>query len=210
VIEYPSIMNSSKAPRKSCIAFDKLDGSNFRAKFTQKQGFSTFGTRTQLIDETSEFWGDMVYQFRRTLEEPLTRLFKGSKDFRDQREIIVFGEYFGDSSFAGRHEDEPRRIVVFDVLVGHKQRKFLLPQEFLKVIAPLVPTPRVVCSGNLGPEMIQKVREDAFGTKEGVVCKGTERSGAFAGGVWMCKIKTQAYLDSLKETFGPDWTKYGE
>ncbi len=28
MIEYPSIINSSKAPRKSCIAFDKLDVKN--------------------------------------------------------------------------------------------------------------------------------------------------------------------------------------
>lgn len=55
MIEYPSIQNSSKAPRKNCVAFDKLDGSNFRAKWTAKRGFDTFGTRTQLIDETSEY-----------------------------------------------------------------------------------------------------------------------------------------------------------
>lgn len=29
MIEYPSIQNSSKAPRKECVAFNKLDGSNF-------------------------------------------------------------------------------------------------------------------------------------------------------------------------------------
>lgn len=39
MVEYPSIQNSSKAPRKNCIAFEKLDGSNFRAKWTQKNGF---------------------------------------------------------------------------------------------------------------------------------------------------------------------------
>lgn len=42
MIEYPEIINSSKAPRLACIAFDKLDGSNIRIKWTQKRGFDLF------------------------------------------------------------------------------------------------------------------------------------------------------------------------
>jgi hypothetical protein len=38
MIEYPSMQNSSKAPRKECMVFEKLDGSNFRAKWTEKKG----------------------------------------------------------------------------------------------------------------------------------------------------------------------------
>jgi len=37
-----------------------------------------------------------------------------------------------------------------------------------------------------------------------------EPSGAFAGGIWMCKIKTQAYIDKLKEQFKDNWQQYGE
>lgn len=209
MIEYPSIINSSKAPRKLCIAFDKLDGSNFRAKFTQKQGFHVFGTRTQLIDETTEFWGGMVKVFKSTLEEPLSKLFK-SKDFRDYREIIVFGEYFGENSFAGRHEaGDTHKIVPFDVLLGKKQRKFLKPQEFIKLIGKEVEIPEVVYEGNLNEEFIKSIRENTT-LKEGVICKGKETSGAFSGGVWTCKIKTQAYIDKLKGRFGDEWEKYGE
>ncbi len=89
MIEYPSIINSSKAPRKACIAFDKLDGSNFRAKYTQKKGFHVYGTRTQSIDETSEMWGEMVTIFKRDHQKIFTDLFK-TKSYRDYREIIVF------------------------------------------------------------------------------------------------------------------------
>lgn len=209
MIEYPSIINSSKAPRKNCIAFDKLDGSNFRAKYTQKKGFDVFGTRTQLIDETTPFWGEMVSVFNDTLKEDLEKLFK-TKDFRDYREIIVFGEFLGENSFAGRHEDEPHKIVLFDVLVGHKQRKFLTPQEFVKTFHSIVEIPKIVYTGNLNEEFIADVRANKFGLKEGVICKGTEKSGAFSGGVWTCKIKTQEYLDKLKNQFGDEWTKYGE
>jgi len=209
MIEYPSIINSSKAPRKHCYAFNKLDGSNFRAKYTPKQGFNVFGTRTQLVDETTPFWGEMVLKFKEDLDKSLTELFK-SKDFRDYREIMVFGEFLGENSIAGRHEDEPHKVVVFDVLLGHKQRKFLKPQEFVKTLSSVVETPEVVYIGNLNDDLIRSVRNNEFGLKEGVICKGTEPSGAFVGGIWTCKIKTLEYLEKLKGIYGKDWEKYGE
>lgn len=202
------MQNSSKAPRKECIAFDKLDGSNFRTKWTNKKGFSLFGTRTQLIDETSEYWGDMVKVFKRTIEEPLHECLKSN--FTNEREIIVFGEYFGLNSFAGRHEDEEKKIVTFDILVGHKLRKFVNPKDFIKLTENVVEIPRVVYRGNLNEEFIKNVREDKFDTFEGVICKGTQSAGNASGGIWMCKIKTQRYLDSLKEKFKDEWQKYAE
>lgn len=210
MIEYPSIQNSSKAPRQECIAFDKLDGSNFRAKWTQKRGFDVFGTRTQLIDETSEFWSDMVVVFKNTVQKPLDDLFRKDKEFRDVREIIVFGEYFGENSFAGRHEEEPRKIVVFDFMIGHKLRKFMKPRDFIKKTKDIIETPRVVYEGNMNEDLIRRVRADEFNTFEGVICKGTQSVGNASGGIWMCKIKTQKYLDSLKNRFGDEWTKYAE
>lgn len=210
MIEYPSIINSSKAPKKPCIAFDKLDGSNFRAKYTHSKGFHLFGTRTQLIDESTPFWSEMVRIFKSDFSSVLEDFFKKSKDFRDYREIIVFGEFYGENSFAGHHEDEPHKISIFDVMVGHKQRKFLKPQEFVKIIAPLVDTPRVIYTGNLNDQFIADVRDNQFGLKEGVICKGTETSGAFSGGCWMCKIKTNAFLDKIKSRFADDWQKYAE
>jgi hypothetical protein len=207
MIEFPSIQNSSKAPRKECIAFDKLDGSNFRAKWTQKHGFNVFGTRTQLIDETSEFWGDMVVMFKATLADTLDALIR--REYRNEREAIVFGEYFGEHSFAGRHENEPRKIVTFDILVGHKNRKFIRPQDFIKVVGNKVEIPDVVYRGNLNESFIQNIREN-LDLREGVICKGTIPVGNASGSIWMCKIKTQAYIDKLKSQFGAEWEKYGE
>jgi hypothetical protein len=208
MLEYPSIQNSSKAPRKECIAFDKLDGSNFRAKWTQKRGFDTFGTRTQLIDETSEFWGEMVVVFKNTLQDKLDRILR--KEFRNEREIIVFGEFFGEQSYAGRHEDEPHKIVPFDILVGHKNRKFIKPRDFIKLLTDEIEIPKVVYEGNLNDDLIARVRANEFNSFEGVICKGTQSVGNAMGGIWMAKIKTQKYLDSLKNKFGDDWVKYAE
>lgn len=209
MLEYSSIINSSKAPRKQCIAQYKYDGSNIRAKYTQKDGFCLFGTRTQLIDESTPFWNEVVTVFNSTLKDPLTELFK-SKDFRDFREIIVFGEFFGENSFAGRHEAEPHEIVVFDVLLDHKQRKLIPPREFYKTVGKVVKTPEIIYEGNLSDQFIQDIRDSKYPVNEGVICKGIEKSGAFFGGIWTCKIKTQAYLDKLKLNFGDDWKKYAE
>jgi len=210
MIEYPSIINSSKAPREHCIAFDKLDGSNIRAKWTQKRGFDLFGTRTQLIDETTPFWGKSVTIFKNGIIDKLDRVFRTDKTYRNEREIIVFGEFIGDNSFAGHHEEsDQHKIVIFDILVGHKNKSFVKPRQFLE-FGSIIEIPKVIYEGNLNEEFISSVRRNDFGLKEGVICKGLTTNGAYRGKVWMCKIKTQEYLDKLKVRFGKDWEKYAE
>ncbi len=200
MIEYPSIINSSKAPRKQMVAFDKLDGSNIRVKYTQKRGFDIFGSRTQLIDRTHPHLGEVVDVFMHDFSEPLTKIFRDK--FRDEREIIVFGEFLGDKSFAGIHvAGDPKRFVLFDVLVGHKNQKFIMPREFIKLFGGKVNIPRVIFEGNLTDQFIKDVREGKYDVFEGVICKGTEKSGAYRGGIWMCKVKTQKYFEALKQRF---------
>lgn len=209
MIEYPSIINSSKAPREHCIAFDKFDGSNIRVKYTQKRGFDLFGSRTQLIDATHPHLGEVVAIFNNQFREPLTKIFRDT--WPNEREAIAFGEFYGMQSFAGIHvAGDPKFFMLFDVLVGHKNRKFVPPKEFLKLFGHLQ-IPAVIYEGNLTDQFIRDVREDKYCLNEGVVCKGTQKSGAFRGGMWMCKIKTQRYLDRLKAKFGEEGvTKYGE
>lgn len=220
--EYRSIINSSKAPRLPMMAFLKLDGSNFRAKYTPSKGFHVFGLRRQLIDETTvyttkdgqaQYWGEAVKAFKRDQAKPLTELFK-TKEFRDYKEITIFGEFWGHKSEYGTHawgEDDHKRIFVFDILLGHKERKLMLPQDFVKTISPVVETPKMVYEGNLTDQFIKDVREDKPGTlnmlgvpDEGIICKGKYRSGAFFGGVWMCKIKTQEYYNRIYKRFGAE------
>ena len=125
--------------------------------------------------------------------------------------MIVFGEYFGENSFAGRHDEtEDHKIIIFDILVGHKNRKFVKPREFVKLLSDKIEIPRIVYEGNLNEDLIKRVRTDEFNTFEGVICKGTQPVGNAMGGIWMAKIKTQRYLDSLKTRFGDDWEKYAE
>lgn len=211
MIEYPHIPSSAKAPREACIAFDKLDGSSIRIKYTQKRGFDLFGSRTQLIDAAHPFLGGVVANFKVNFEQSLLKIIK--KEWPGERELIVFGEYLGEKSFAGMHEptDETRKFVMFDVLFGHKNRKFVLPQDFIKLFQGTVEIPRVIYEGDLNDELIKDVQEGKHDVTEGVICKGTQRTGDVRGSVWMAKIKTQAYLDRLFNKFGDDGLKkYGE
>ena len=223
MIEYPTIINSSKAPRANCVAFVKYDGSNFRAKYTQKQGFNLFGSRRELIDESHKFLGQAVTIFKEKYAKSLTDFFKRDKETRNEREIIVFGEFFGPKSYAGIHQpDDEKNVVIFDVMVGHKNRKFYKPLDFIDTFQNLVEIPPVMYMGNLTDQFIADVRsgkytpefhrltDNKFALFEGVICKGTLNTGAFCGNMWQCKIKTQEYFDSLKNRFGADWEKYGE
>ena len=47
--EYPSIPHIDRGTGEFCIAFTKYDGSNIRAEWTRKSGWSKFGTRTHLL-----------------------------------------------------------------------------------------------------------------------------------------------------------------
>ena len=211
MVEYPSIINSSKAPRKPCIAFDKLDGSNIRIKFTPKAGFCLFGTRTQLIGEDTPFWGQTIHIFNTKYRDVLEDKFRKSKDYRDFREITIFAELIGENSFAGHHaEHDSLDLTFFDVLVGHKSRHLVTPKKFIKDFENVVPIPKVIYEGNLNDQFINDIRNNKFNLNEGVICKGLEPSGAFFGHVWMCKIKTQAYFDRLKNRFKENWQQYAE
>lgn len=210
MIEYPSILPSSKAPRAPCIAFEKYDGSNIRVKYTNKQGFNLFGSRTQLFDKTHPFLGDAIDIFNKEYNAPLVELIK--KNFPNEREVIAFFEFFGAKSFAGWHDkDDPKTLMLFDIMVGHKNRKFLFPQELIKLCKDKMPIARVIYEGNLTDQFIKDIREGKYDVSEGVVCKGTQKTGASRGGMWMAKIKTQAYLDRLFNKFGDEGLKkYGE
>lgn len=204
-------MPSAKAPHQPCIAFDKLDGSNIRVKYTNKKGFTLFGSRTQMFDKGHPFLGAAVDIFYRDFEDRLVDLIEDN--FSNEREVIAFLEFFGPNSFAGWHDpNDVKQLVLFDIMVGHKNRKFLLPQEFIKLttVAGLA-TPRVIYEGNLTDQFRQDVYDGKYDVVEGVVCKGTERTGAHRGNVWMAKIKTKAYLDKLFNRYGEEGLKkYGE
>ena len=163
MIEYPSIINSSKAPRGHCIAFVKFDGSNFRAKWTKKKGFDLFGSRRELIDESHKFLGESVRIFRKEYQSPLEELFRKNKELRNEREIVVFGEFLGPNSFAGMHvTEDPKELILFDVLVGHKNPRFIKPTEFIRMFQEVIKIPPVLYVGNMNDQFITDIRSGVY------------------------------------------------
>lgn len=211
MIEYPTILHAAKAPRKPCIAFEKLDGSNIRIKWTQKKGFCLFGSRTQLFDESHPSLKEAISLFKTKYESVLDWMFRGGVgDFAGEREVICFAEFFGEKTLAGIHvDDDPKDLVLFDILVGHKTPTFVLPQDLIKLSKRYnFEIPDIEYQGNLNDQFINDVKAGRYSVKEGVVCKYTELNDQFMGGVGMVKIKTNDYFEQLKAIYNKDWEKH--
>ena len=116
--------------------------------------------------------------------------------------MCIRDRYLGPNSFAGKHKtDDPKQLVLFDIQIA---AGFLAPELFVEHFADL-PIARVVYRGKLTGKFTTDVREGRFDVAEGVVCKGGE-----TGDTWMVKIKTNAYMQQLKESFASDWENYWE
>lgn len=210
--QYPSIQNPSKAPRQECYGFIKYDGSNLRFEYSKKQGWHKFGTRHLLFDENAELFGPAIPLFKQKYADDLEKVFK-HKDFRGIDQFTVFAEWFGAKSFAGQHEeDDPKDLVLFDV--NPLKKGMLSPKQFIDYFGHLK-VAEVVWHGNLGEQLISKVRASDFDfvdfrstypitteVPEGIVCKG-----GTGHKLWMCKVKTLTYFEEIKRRRPVNWER---
>lgn len=190
---YPTIPKQvTKAP---IIAFDKIDGSNIRAEWTRKGGFSKFGTRRRLLDPSEPVLGEAIELFNAKYAADLERI------FRKQRleKVTAFFEFFGPSSFAGFHVEEERHDVVFFDLHVFK-KGMMAPKEFLKLFEDKIELPSILYRGTPTHDFMESVKNSELEgmTFEGVVCKGGYDS---RGRLVVFKVKSQAWLDALKNKF---------
>lgn len=206
--EYPKIPSSKNFPLTQCFAFNKYDGSNLRWSWGKKKGFYKFGTRTRLFDHTDPDFGPAIPIFMEKFSPQLCELFKQDAFLREQQEITVFTEFFGPRSFGGLHlPDDPKELVMFDVWVY--KRGLMGPKEFVKTFSGVVPTAKVIYQGKFGGQFADDVRKGKYasdGVFEGVVCK----TGTGGRDLFMCKIKTDAYLTKLKAVFHEKWQNFWE
>lgn len=127
---YPSIPTKIRADLP-ILAFDKLDGSQIRAEWTPKAGFQQFGTRHRALEASHPWLGEAIERVRDKYEADVSRALEARKI----RQAVVFFEFFGPGSFAGRHLDEPHDVVLIDVdLYG---RGLAPPDEFLALFGHL-------------------------------------------------------------------------
>jgi hypothetical protein len=217
-LAYPKIPNTLDCPLKQCVAFEKLDGTNIHWDWsTEEERFVSFGTRRDRFPYSDAGFS----QFHQAhpgldgLKDAFFYMSRGVSDGLDMDEwlfwtkpypandIILFSEFHGDKSFAGAHDpkDLTKRCTLIDV---QADGVMVPPDQFIKKFQGLY-QPKVVYQGKFTGQLFKDVRAGKYDVKEGVVVKGVVN-----GQVYMAKIKTQAYLDKLKDKFGDKWKEYGE
>lgn len=193
-----------------CVAFEKLDGTNLFWEWHREFGWTDFGTRSasyQLVPGgVTEFIAkhpglEEAVDLFATLGEQIHPILASQSVICH---AIAFTEFLGPNSFAGSHAPtDPKRLVLFDLFVPGDG--FLDPWQFLELFAGL-PLPRVMYQGKFSGKLTEDVRAGKYPVVEGVVVKG----GSGGSDVWMAKVKTAAYLERLKKTFGDRWEDYWE
>jgi hypothetical protein len=214
MLHYPKIPGSKVSPDGRCVAFEKLDGTNLHWSWERDFGWHAFGTRRDEFQFTPAGTAafavahpgleDAPAVFLDTLAEPLALVLGEPSDYRDRRAYKVFTEFLGPNSFAGKQRaDDPKATMLIDVWA--EGDGFVGPEAFVADFRHL-PTPRVVYRGRLTGALLEAVRDGRHDVAEGVVCKG----GAGGADVWMVKVKTFAYLERLKASFGAKWEEFWE
>jgi hypothetical protein len=198
---YPSIPTKIR-PDVSIYAFDKLDGSQIRAEWTAKKGFTAFGTRHRTLEASHPWLGEAIALTRDKYEADVTRALAGRK----VQQALLFLEFLGPGSFAGRHVEEPHDVVLIDA--SPFGRGLLPPGEFLALFGHLH-TARVLYEGLVTRELVAQVRAGTLlgMTSEGVICKAKELE---RNKPVMFKIKAQAWLDRLRDLCAGDTALFEE
>lgn len=178
------------------FAFDKLDGSNVRAEWSPKRGFCKFGSRTQLMDETSPL-GALSIPLIKAQEDRIGSILGATKT----QEATCFFEFYGPSSFAGVHKWDEKGFEVSLLDVSLFKQGLMSPGEFLKTFGGYVPIPNLVHYGNITELFIQDIRDGNVSgvTFEGVVCKGAPLKKGYPP--HMFKLKSQAWIDKVKSLY---------
>jgi hypothetical protein len=228
-LAYRKIPDSRNCPLKQCVAFEKYDGTNLH--WVWNGSWLSFGTRRDRYDLTDE--GIQAFHLAHFGLEECTNIFqtvwaeKLDLWFRSKIDpnqpipvIIAYTEYLGKNSFAGSHiPSDPKFLVLFDIAINkidpesnsdtqYLDKGMLAPEEFLeftKGLDPALRIAKVIFKGKYSSELGEKVRNGKYGVFEGVVVKGVVK-----GELYMIKIKTNTYMNKLKESFKEKWTDFWE
>ena len=195
---YPTI--STKIKPTQVYAFDKIDGSNIRVEWSDKQGFYKFGSRNRLIDENTYMLGQSINLIMENFADDLEAKFTKNRWNR----IVAFFEFHGKNSFCGSHEDEDHKLTLIDVNVY--KRGMLEPEKFVDTFGDLE-IPLVLHRGFVTEELIDEARNGTLEgmTFEGIVCKYKNKKN---NKVDMFKVKNRAWLDRLKDRCGTNEALY--
>jgi hypothetical protein len=205
---YKKIPDTHNCPLKQCIGFEKYDGTNIHWVFVPGFGWTDYGTRRDRfqLNETG------INQFEKAHPElsGVDKLWDqdgklGSylaTKYNTAKEIVVFTEYYGPNSFAGSHDSKDKmELVIFDISIDNS---IIYPKTFISDFVDFN-IARVVFECKYTGQLFIDIRIGKYGVKEGVVIKGVVDNN-----VYMAKIKTEAYMERLKNKFKDSWVQYWE
>jgi hypothetical protein len=211
-LAYPKIPDTLNCPLRQCVAFEKLDGTNIHFVYDKgkRTGFGTRRDRFSIEPNGIQSFCQAHPELKKVLSNDkdfilvLDDFISNNKKYSEANEVIVFMEWCGPKSFAGSHHPYDRCFLhLIDVQIDGRM---LPPEEFLEDFKSFeFYLPKVVFKGKFTGQLFVDVRKGKYDVQEGVVVKGV-----VDGQVYMAKIKTQAYLDKLREHFPDNWKEYGE
>lgn len=188
---YPSIV---KFPCEfHAHIFDKLDGSNLRFEWSYKRGWYKYGTRNRMFDETDVQFGEAIPLFHQTLADPIAKIAYNNK----WGKVVVFAEFWGDGSIAGRHyPDDEKRLTLFDIS-PHK-KGLLPPEDFRRLFEDVVPTPKYLGKYWWNKNFLNCIRNAEI---DGITFEGVVGKGMHEGNLVMAKAKTQMWRDEVEALY---------
>jgi hypothetical protein len=210
---YPKIPSPANCPLKQCIAFEKLDGTNISFYWDADHMYHAFGTRRDKFIMPTKYKSSSqgIEDFRSKHPgldvDPLKfdsnlELDQILRDNFYNSQVIVFAEFLGKNSFAGQHDPlDEKQFIIIDILVDGAM---IVPEEFISLFGKFN-IPKVIYKGKYTGQFVEDVRNGKYKVNEGVVVKGVVK-----GKVYMTKIKTNAYLEKLKNKFQDNWKDYWE
>lgn len=196
MMQYPSISNI--IDRNVLVhVFDKIDGTLIRAQFSMKRDrFYKFGTRSRLIDASEPVFGVSI-----PLIEGLAGRLAPVFNALDRISVTCFFELVGSSSFAGQHvPDDELSVTLLDVATHDG---CLVPAGvFSPMFSGVVPIAHQIFVGAIDEATEGLIRRSELPgiTFEGVVCKSMDGR--------MFKVKTDAWLQKLRERCGSDEAEF--
>lgn len=215
----PRVQDDGTLKGEIVWGFNKLDGQNFCEMYHPKTiKFGPYGSRTTTVDETSDQFGDTVRWIKNSnYEEILNRIVRNNRGkkgiFNGIDEITFFFEWYGENSFAGRHQEgDEMHLALIDVFL--KKKGYMEPKDYYELFnGSGVELPELIYTGPLTAEIISDIQNNDWTkpdakyptVKEGVVFKrSTMMKGQRRPSV---KVKTKWWLDKLHSMYSEEECK---
>ena len=211
----PRIQDDGILKGETVWGYNKLDGQNFCVTYRPKKGeFGTFGSRTRTVDENDIQFGDAVNLFFKTdknYPEILSKLVNENSGkncvFNGVDEITFFFEYYGENSFAGKHQEgDEMHLALIDVFL--KKKGYIEPKDYENLFRNTkIEMPDLIYIGSLNSDIVEKIQNNDWtqpdavlpNVKEGVVFKrSTLLKGQRRPSV---KVKTKWWLEKLHSLY---------